>query len=264
MEKQETIRLKDLSIGYKAKDKTKIVITKINASLYAGKLTCLIGSNGIGKTTLLKTLSGFLPKIDGSIYIKNKEISLFSNKELSQLISVVLTSKLDMMSLTVEEIVAMGRTPYTGFWGNLSKKDNEVVEESMHLVGISDLKHRMINTLSDGERQKMMIAKAFAQETPIILLDEPTAFLDYPSKVEIMQLLMRLASETNKTIFLSSHDLELVLQIANTLWLMDKEELLVGTPEELSLKGALSRFINREGITFDTKTMNIKILAPRA
>ncbi len=260
MIENQTIRLEGLSIGYRVKNKTKVVASKIDASLYAGKLTCLIGSNGIGKSTLLRTLSAFLPKISGSIFIGEREISEFSSKELSRLISVVLTSKLDMMNMMVEEIVGMGRTPYTGFWGTLRRGDEGIVLKSMKQVGISHLMNRMVNTLSDGERQKMMIAKALAQETPIICLDEPTAFLDYPSKVEMMQLLLKLCRETGKTIFLSSHDLELVLQIADTLWLMTEDEgLQVGTPRELSDSGVISRFIDRGGISFDRKKMSITI-----
>ncbi len=259
-ENNETVRLENLTIGYKVKSGTKAVASQINASVYGGQLTCLIGSNGIGKSTLLRTLAAFQPKLGGNVYIKGKEIAKYSAKELSRLISVVLTTKPEVMNMTVEEIVGLGRTPYTGFWGKLRKSDNEVVERSISQVGISDLAGRMIGTLSDGERQKMMIAKALAQETPIIYLDEPTAFLDYPSKVEVMQLLMRFCHTMGKTIFLSTHDLELVLQIADTLWLMTKDEgICMGTSRELADSGALSRFIDRSGIVFDTKEMSIRV-----
>ena len=152
-------------------------------------------------------------------------------------------------------LIGLGRSPYTGFWGTLSKEDKTVVDKSIALVGIPHLAHRMVHTLSDGERQKVMIAKALAQETPVIYLDEPTAFLDFPSKVEMMQLLHQLSRQTDKTIFLSTHDLELALQIADKIWLMDKVNgVTIGTPEDLSLNGSLSNFFARKGIAFDLET----------
>lgn len=255
---QSSIILKDLSIGYKTGGGVKTVMSHIDASLSGGRLTCLIGSNGVGKSTLLRTMVAFQPKLGGSIYINGKDIDEYGNKELSKLIGVVLTSRPEVANMTVREIVGMGRTPYTGFWGTLDRHDKDVVERSMGQVGIDGLASRMVGTLSDGERQKMMIAKALAQETPIIVLDEPTAFLDYPSKVETMQLLMRLCRETNKTIFMSTHDLELVLQTADTLWLMTREAgISVGTPDELAASGDLSAFIDRRGIVFDKETKRI-------
>ena len=159
-----------------------------------------------------------------------------------------------LRNMTVEELVGMGRSPYTGFWGRLRGRDREIVKESISLVKIENLTHRMVHTLSDGERQKVMIAKVLAQETPVIFLDEPTAFLDFPSKVEIMQLLHRLTRQTGKTIFLSTHDMELALQLADKIWLMDKEGgIATGTPEDLSLDGSLSGFFARKGIVFDTE-----------
>ena len=153
----------------------------------------------------------------------------------------------------------MGRSPYTGFWGTLTDEDRQKVDEAIGLVHIEPLAHRLIHTLSDGERQKVMIAKALAQQTPVIYLDEPTAFLDYPSKVEMMQLLRRLAIDEQKTIFLSTHDVELSLQVADRLWLMEPQSLSVGSPRELSDDGALSRFVERPGIVFDKETMAIRV-----
>ena len=162
--------------------------------------------------------------------------------------------------MSVEELVGLGRSPYTGFWGGLTDEDHAIVRESIQLVGIESLSQRMVHTLSDGERQKVMIAKALAQQTPIIYLDEPTAFLDYPSKVETMQLLRRLAIQQQKTIFLSTHDVELSLQVADCIWLMEPDMLSVGTPRELAAQGALSRFIERADITFDKETLQIRVL----
>ena len=161
--------------------------------------------------------------------------------------------------MSVRELVSLGRSPYTGFWGGYSAEDLHIVDEAIRMVGIERLADRMMHTLSDGERQKVMIAKALAQETPVIYLDEPTAFLDFPSKVEVMQLLRRLAVEMQKTIFLSTHDLELALQIADTIWLMEASALHVGTPRQLADEGVLSRFVERDGIFFDPSTLSVRI-----
>lgn len=250
-----TIHIDNLSIGYPGKGDVKVVASGICADINSGELTCLLGANGVGKSTLLRTLSAFQPKLDGKISIQGKEIGDYTDKQLSQVISVVLTEKCDIRNMSVLELIGLGRSPYTGFWGTLSKKDKEVVERSITLVGIPHLTHRMVHTLSDGERQKVMIAKALAQETPVIYLDEPTAFLDFPSKVEMMQLLHHLSRQTDKTIFLSTHDLELALQIADKIWLMDKVNgVTIGTPEDLSLNGSLSNFFARKGIVFDLET----------
>ena len=278
------IELKDLTIGYAQKNDTKVVASGINATLHSGRLTCLIGANGIGKSTLLRTLSAFQPPLRGEIFIDNESpipLSTLTDKQLSRLIGVVLTEKPDVQNMTVFELVGLGRSPYTGFWGRLNEEDKEVVKESLRLVGIESLQDRLIQTLSDGERQKTMIAKALAQQTPVIYLDEPTAFLDYPSKVEMLTLLRHLARETGKTIFLSTHDMELALQIADELWLMtagtpssDTAEspsnnglcqnpkettLIIGTPRELAANGSLSHFIDRPGLHFDPQTLAIRV-----
>ena len=251
---KETIRIENLTIGYAGKSDVKVVAQGINASIFSGELTCLLGANGVGKSTLLRTLSAFQPKLAGNIQILGRELSTYTDKQLSRLISVVLTEKPDIRNMTVDELVGLGRSPYTGFWGTLQKEDKEIVDRSIELVGITALKGRMIQTLSDGERQKVMIAKALAQETPVIYLDDPTAFLDYPSKVEMMQLLHQLSRQTDKTIFLSTHDLELALQIADKVWLMDKQKgVSIGTPEDLSLQGILGSFFTRKGIVFDAE-----------
>ena len=218
------ITLEQLSIGYKG---YAPVVSGINVEIRSGELTCLIGSNGIGKSTLLKTLTGFLPKLSGRLLLDGREIDGLTTRERSKLISIVLTYKPDVQNLSVTEMVGMGRMPYTGFWGKLGVEDQTIVAQSIEMVGITKLKDRMIQTLSDGERQKVMIAKALAQQTPIILLDEPTAFLDFRSKVEMLQLLHRLAVETDKVIFLSTHDLELVLRLADSLVELDGSGLHV-------------------------------------
>lgn len=258
----ETIIMKDLSIGYQTRKQCRVVAEGMNASLFAGELTCLIGANGVGKSTLLRTLAGFQKPLGGELMIRDAKgvtsLNTLHPKELAKIIAVVLTGKPDVTAMRVSEIVGIGRSPYTGFWGNLSAEDNEAVKEALHLVGVSPLANRMFHTLSDGERQKVMIAKALVQQTPIILLDEPTAFLDYPSKVEMLQLLRRLAPDLNKTIFLSTHDLELALQLADKLWLMEPQ-LSVGSPRELADKGSLSRFIDRSGISLDVSSLHIVV-----
>ena len=251
-QKNETLRLRDLSIGYLSKHHRKVIASHIDATIYSGELTCLLGANGVGKSTLLRTLSAFQPKLAGEINLLGKDISEYSDKQLSRLIGVVLTEKCEIRNMSVADLIGMGRSPYTDFWGTLSTEDKRKVEEAIRLVRIEDLAGRMVHTLSDGERQKVMIAKALAQETPVIFLDEPTAFLDYPSKVEIMQLLYRLVQTTDKTIFLSTHDLDLALEIADRIWLMDKEVgITSGVPEDLALQGNLKRFFEGREVYFD-------------
>ncbi|MBQ6210829.1 MAG: ABC transporter ATP-binding protein [Prevotella sp.] len=246
----ETIRLEGLAIGYRNKNgAAKVVFENINASIHSGKMTCLIGKNGVGKSTLLRTLAAFQPPLGGMVLLNGEDIHALSPQERAKTISVVLTDKPDILNMKAEELVGLGRSPYTNFWGSLSQHDHEMAEKAMQQVGIEALKTHPFHALSDGERQKVMIAKALAQETPIILLDEPTAFLDYPSKVDILQLLRKLAHELDKTIFLSTHDLELALHIADTIWLLDKQKgLITGTAEELNAQGLIRQFVNRDEI----------------
>lgn len=248
--------LKHLSTGYG----NRIVTPDINATLVPGELTSLLGPNGVGKSTLLRTLSTFLSPIQGEIILQGKVLKNLSASQMSRLIGVVLTERPDVQNMTVRDMVGMGRSPYTGFWGRLTSADEHYVSEAMNLAGIMALGGRMFNTLSDGERQKVMIAKVLAQQTPVILLDEPTAFLDFPSKVEMMRLLRRLAHEMKKIIFLSTHDVELALQLSDRLWIMHPGEVVIGKPAELSENGELTRFIQVDGITFDPVLMSYRIV----
>ena len=243
MKQEETIRIEGLSIGYRGKHSVKVVAEGISDSICSGELTCLLGENGAGKSTLLRTLSGFLPPLAGEISLLGKPLASYRERELATVVGVVLTEKNNLQNMTVAELVGMGRSPYTGFWGRLSAADRRKVDDSLSLVGIAPLRDRMVQTLSDGERQKVMIAKALAQETPIIFLDEPTAFLDYPSKVEILHLLHRLSRDMGKTIFLSTHDLELALRVADRVWLMTKQSgVKTGSPENLIVDRETGRF----------------------
>lgn len=255
MNHSPSIRLIDLSTGYTTPKRQIVIANRINATINQGELTCLLGANGAGKSTLLRTLSGFQPPLVGEIQLMGKSLKAYSDKQLARVIGVVLTDKCEIRNMSVMELVGLGRSPYTGFWGTLGETDREIVHQALVRVKIERFARRMIQTLSDGERQKVMIAKALAQETPIIFLDEPTAFLDFPSKVEIMQLLHELSRGMGKTVFMSTHDLELALQIADKIWLMDREKgLRVGTPEDLALDGALDHFFEREGVAFDEET----------
>ena len=190
------MKLSSLTLSYGK----KVVARNINAELLPGELVCLVGRNGVGKSTLIRHI-----------------LNTYADPKM---ISVVLTDRIDIERMTVKEVVAMGRMPYTGFFGGLKEKDNKIVEEAMKTLNIDNFASRQINTLSDGERQKAMIAKALAQETPYILLDEPTAFLDYPSKVNTMQLLLTLAHEHKKAILISTHDIEIGLQYCDKIWWM--------------------------------------------
>lgn len=252
----EPIVLDNLSIGYGK----KTVASNLSLSIRQGELTCLLGANGAGKSTLLRTLCGFQPKLDGCITIMGRQIEDMDNKELSHLVSVVLTDKPDTLNLSVRQLVALGRAPYTGFWGKCNDSDMAIVDEALSMVGINTLSERMIGTLSDGERQKTMIAKALAQQTPIIFLDEPTAFLDYPSKVDTLMLLKRICKKTEKTVFLSTHDVELALQIADRIWLMGDKGIATGTPKQLADSGQLQDFFDSDSLMFDEKNGIFKVI----
>lgn len=224
------ISLSHLSVGYTA---SQALVSDVNVELQSGQLHCLIGRNGVGKSTLLKTLTGFLPKLSGNLLLDGQGIETFTQQALARKISIVLTQKPDVQNLTVAEVIGLGRSPYTGFFGKLRVRDCAVVDDAIRSVGIEPLRHRMIQTLSDGERQKVMIAKALAQETPIILLDEPTAFLDFPSKAETFQLLRSMAHEKDKLIVLSTHDLELAVRFADCLLEVEEGSLHTVTATEV-------------------------------
>lgn len=249
------ITLDNLSIGYRSKKGTKTIASDITAAIRGGELTCLIGPNGAGKSTLLRTLAGFLPKAAGTASIGGRDIGSYKPRELARLVGIVLTEKPDTGCMTVAELVALGRSPYTGFWGTCSESDHRAAARAMADVGIAHLAGRRVATLSDGERQKAMVAKALAQQTPVILLDEPTAFLDFPSKVETMRLLRGIARHTGKVVFMSTHDLDLALQAADTLWLMARGGgIATGSPEDLALDGRLAAFFDSGSMRFDAST----------
>jgi iron complex transport system ATP-binding protein len=197
-------------------------------------------------------MAGMQPAIEGNILLRGKELSSFSQRELSMYLSVVLTDRIDVGFLTGYALVALGRHPYTGWSGKITKGDDEAVRRAIEALHAQPLMHRYVAELSDGERQKIMIARALAQEPRLMLLDEPTAFLDVPRRVEIMQLLKKLARETGKSIFLSTHDLELALRSADRVFLLSMDgSLRGGVPEDLVLRGAFEETFHSEGVRFD-------------
>lgn len=248
----EILSANDLSVGYRNGKRESVILSGLNLSLRQGELVCLLGANGIGKSTLLRTLSGVQPPISGTIAIAGKEISNYTQQQLSKLISIVYTDRTLAGALTVTELVSLGRHPYTGFFGRLGSEDKDMVAHAIETVGMSHKASSYIATLSDGERQKAMIARALAQETPIIILDEPTAFLDVASRIETMNSLHRLASEEHKAILLSSHDISQPLALAHRLWLLRNDRTMIeGQTESLVLSGELHNLFANRQVSFD-------------
>lgn len=259
------ISVRALSTGYRLKASSCYEVTRpFDAVLPAGCLTCLLGPNGSGKSTLLRTLAGFQKPLSGEVLIDGIPISMISRRRLSALVSVVLTDRPDSPHLDVRQLVALGRSPYTGWFGRMSETDHLIVNQAMEQVGIKALADRTVSSLSDGERQKVMIAKSLAQSTPVIFLDEPTAFLDYPAKVDILMLLRHLALTQGKTIMLSTHDLELALRIADYTWLIDRKlGITTGPTSLLASDGAIARYFERPGLTFHPSTRTFDIAEER-
>lgn len=228
----DILKIENLEIGYEE----KAILPPINARLEEGSLIALIGPNGAGKSTLFKTLTAQIKAVSGSIFLKGKDINTYSPKEKANLIGLVLTERPDEMFLKVFDVVASGRSPYTNFFGKLNKEDENIIKESLEIIGITNLINKYFNTLSDGEKQKVMIAKTLAQNTPIIFMDEPTAFIDYPSKIELLSIMKMLTKERKKTIIFSSHDLELLLRYTDDIWMISKGKDFVSTKKEMLLR----------------------------
>ena len=251
------VSLSNVSIGYGS---SKRVASNLNATLSRGSLTCLLGANGTGKSTLIRTICALQPMLEGSIELDGVEVSHLTAQQLSKRLSIVLTDRLDVANATVEELVSYGRSPYTGFLGRLSDHDKKMVDYSLKCCQIGHKRKELLANLSDGERQKAVIAKAMAQDTPLIVLDEPTAFLDLPTRVEIMQLLRELATSFNKAILMSTHDMELALQMSDKLWIMQKGgELQAGSPEDLQLSGAFEQLFHQTNVKLDIRTGLFKV-----
>ncbi len=243
------LKTDNLSIGYN----NNTLYTNLNLTLRAGSVTAMLGVNGSGKSTLIKTLCGFVPPLHGDILYSEKSITHYTKSELASILSVVLTDRDVNGGLRVMEVVAMGRYPYTNFFGTLSKIDIDIIHSSMVDVGIEHLKDRFMSELSDGERQKVMIAKSLSQQSKLIILDEPTSFLDIKSRMEIVTLLRKLAKEKNRTFLLSLHDLELSLQYADYLWILSKGEgVICGSTDEMVLSSDMDKAVG-SGVTFDNE-----------
>jgi len=253
-----------LSIGYTApRQPPKVVVEDITVSLNAGELVCLIGPNGAGKSTLMRTLAGMQPPLAGTVTLQGDDIHSLKPRDLAQRLSIVLTERVDVGVLSAYALVALGRFPYTDWSGTLTPDDEAVVRWAIQAVGAVELAGRNVGELSDGERQKIMIARALAQQPIVMLLDEPTAFLDLPRRAEMMQLLRHLARETGRAILLSTHDLDLALHNADRIWLLPQGgPLHVGAPEDLVLSGALEAAFCTEGVQFDPRTGSFRSNIP--
>lgn len=251
------LTLEHLSTGYGTPSR-HVVSQGLCASLPRASITAIVGRNGAGKSTLLRTLSGLQPALSGSVKWLNKELKAYAPTELARTLSVVLTDKPDTGWLTAAEVVGMGRQPYTGFTGRLTEEDKRLCQQALRDAGAEALAARTFTSLSDGERQRVMVAKALAQQTPVILLDEPTAFLDFAGKIALLHLLGRLSRELGKTILLSTHDLEPAFQLCDHLWLLSSDSIAAGSPRTLANDGTLSAFFDAPGVHFDAAEMRFR------
>jgi len=254
--KEEHIILKstDLSIGYTTKKQQTLITNNINIELKKGKLVCLLGKNGIGKSTLLRTISKVQPKLSGELFINDAPIEKLSAKVLSKKMSLVLTERIPESNLTVYELIALGRQPYTNWIGTLTDRDKKHIQKAIEQIRIEDLIHKKCDELSDGQLQKVMIARALAQNTELIILDEPTAHLDIHHKMEVFNLLQKLVNELHKTVIISTHEVQLALQLANELWLMNEKGFMSGSTDELIHNGSLEQLFSTKFVQFDSKT----------
>lgn len=259
MKEEAPIVTSGLSIGYNlGKGRRKVVHTGLDLTLEKGRVTCLLGLNGAGKSTLIKTICGFIEPLAGEVTLMGQPLANCPHSRLSKLVGVVLTEKSSAGGITVRELTALGRYPHTGFFGQLKDEDWKIVDEAMEAAGVSSKADSYIAELSDGERQKAFIAKVLAQECPVIILDEPTAFLDVTSRMETMVLLNRIAHTQGRTVLLSTHDLESAIQLADVLWLQEKDSPMVcGTPSELIGNGMMEKFFSRGNLRFDTELKRI-------
>jgi iron complex transport system ATP-binding protein len=247
-------------VGYHRFRQPDVVIaSNISVSLKAGELICLLGPNGVGKTTLIRTLTGIQKPLTGRVLLTGKDIIALTPQTRARHLSLVLTDRVDVGMLSVYSLVALGRHPYTDWQGRLTAQDEQVIRWAIQVVGAESLVSRHVNELSDGERQKVMIARALAQEPQLMVLDEPTAFLDLPHRVEVMQILRRLTHQTGRAVLLSTHDLDLALRHADRIWLMPmKGQLVTGAPEDLVLSGAFEAAFHSNGVVFDRQTGSFK------
>ena len=253
MENKIVLNCKNISIGYSTKKETKIIASNINLSFESGKLISLIGANGIGKSTLLRTLTGIQKPISGEVFLNDKNIFNYSNLELAQNLSLVLTEKLPPSNLTVFELIALGRQPYTNWIGKLSDNDLHQINKAIKITNVEHLRHKKHFEISDGQLQIVLIARALAQDTPLIILDEPTTHLDLLHKVSLLKLLKKLSSETQKCILFSTHDIDLAIQLSDEMIVMLPEKIVQDNPYKLIETGIFNELFNDSAIIFDNE-----------
>ena len=247
----------DLAVGYRNGKQQVTLLSGLDLVMEKGKLVALLGQNGAGKSTLLRALTCDERPLNGTIEVNGKDLLTMSQKDRSRLIGLVSTERIQAGALTVRELVGLGRQPHTGFLGRLDDEDRAIIQQAMTDSGIISKADEYMASLSDGERQKAMIARALAQQTPIIILDEPTAFLDVASRIETMRLLQTLAHERGKAVLLSSHDISQSLMLADELWLITTDrQVLTGTPSKLVADGALDRLFENRSIHFNDKILD--------
>ena len=251
------LTIRQLRIGYARRQ----VAGLLNADLQPGSLCALLAPNGTGKSTLLRTLAGLQRQLGGTVQWNGHDVDALQPNDLARTVSIVLTARPEATALTVRQVVEMGRMPHLRPFERLKEADRRSVDEALQLTQSAVLSERTIGSLSDGERQRVFVAKALAQGTEAILLDEPTAFLDFPSKVKMLRLLRQLAHEAGKAILLSTHDVELALHFADRLWLLHRAGLAEGTPAQLADDGSIARFFDGEGVHFDAAQMRF-VLTP--
>ncbi len=245
------IKTTNLSIGYSAKKNTHTVAPNLNIELKSGNFVCLLGENGIGKSTLLRTLTKVQPKLSGTVFINTKNLEHINSLQLSKLLSLVLTERLPENNLSVFELVALGRQPYTNWIGKLTKQDLQHINTALKQTNILSLMHKKYYELSDGQLQKVLIARALAQNTEIIILDEPTAHLDIHHTIETFTLLKKLAKKHHKTIIISTHEINLALQLADVLWLMTPSKFVAGETNKLIETNQLNNLFTSNLISFN-------------
>jgi len=243
----------NLSIGYQSKSVENTIASNLNLNLQEGTLIALIGENGIGKSTLLRTLSGLQKPLSGSVSLNDKDLKDYNQMDLAQNLSLVLTEKLPPSNLTVFELIALGRQPYTNWIGTLTDDDVAQVMEAIALTQIEHLSDKKYYEISDGQFQNVLVARALAQDTPLIILDEPSTHLDLFHKVSLFKLLKKLAAEANKCIFFSTHDIDLAIQLSDEMIVMTTESVIQDQPCNLISKGVFNTLFKDENITFDSE-----------
>jgi len=251
--KNNILSTSNLSIGYSTKKEKIVVAENLNLNFESGKLIALIGANGIGKSTLLRTLTGIQKPLHGNVFLKGKDIQSIEALEFAQNLSLVLTEKLPSSNLTVFELIALGRQPYTNWLGKLSEDDLQKVNHAMELTQIVHLANKKHHEISDGQLQKMLVARALAQDTPLIILDEPTTHLDLLHKVAVFKLLKKLSKETNKCILFSTHDIDLAIQLSDEMIVMTGNTVEQDQPCNLISKGIFNTLFKDEHIIFDSE-----------